>query len=185
MTKMRWLKGCHTHSTTPATSRVGNRQPHLPNVERNRPRICRPEQPGSRIPRPPPTPSPQHQIYTLPCQTNFNRAVTAIVATNFEECCKTTVAVATMPTKQQQLQTTHAFEHTKLTRSAWFQGVMVRTIESCQRPLAAHGCHNGHPEQPCAVTGRWHKQNMSNMKPWCHGGRHCDSQRRLWTPPTN
>ena len=83
--------GCGTHSTAPATSRVGNRQPHLPNVEHNRPHICRPEQPGSRIPRPPPTPSPQHQIYTLPCQTNFNRAVTAIVATNFEECCKTTV----------------------------------------------------------------------------------------------
>ena len=103
------LVGCGTHSTAPATSRVGNRQPHLPNVERNRPRICRPEQPGSRIPRPPPTPSPQHQIYTLPCQTNFNRAVTAIVATNFEECCETTVAVATIPTKQQQRQNNPRF----------------------------------------------------------------------------
>ena len=67
----RHLSGCGTHSTTPATSRVGNRQPHLPNVERNRPRICRPEQPGSRIPRPPPTPSPRHQIYTLPCLNKF------------------------------------------------------------------------------------------------------------------
>ena len=55
------------------------------------------------------TPSLQHQIYTLPCQTNFNRAVTTIVATNFEECCKTTVAVATMPTKQQQLQNNPRF----------------------------------------------------------------------------
>ena len=105
------LLGCGPHSMTPATSRVGNRQPHLPNVERNRPRICRPEQPGSRIPRPPSTPSPQHQIYTLPCQTNFNRAVTAIVATNFEECCKTTVAVATMQTKRKQLQTTTLRTH--------------------------------------------------------------------------
>ena len=138
--------GCGTHSTAPATSRVGNRQPHLPNVERNRPRICRPEQPGSRIPRPPPTPSPQHQIYTLPCQTNFNRAVTAIVATNFEECCETTVAVATIPTKQQQRQNnprfrTHETHPERMVRSSG-SAVLGRWDGRLGRPTGRSGCRD-------------------------------------------
>ena len=48
------------------------------------------------------------------------------------------------------------FQHTKPTRSAWAQGAMVPRIQLYQRPVAGHGFQNGHLEQPCAVTGRWH-----------------------------
>ena len=61
---------------------------------------------------------------------------------------------------------THAFnEH-----SPGAHGPEVPIMQSCQRPVAAHGCHNGHPEQPCAVTGRW----PSSARPHNHTPVHND-----------
>jgi hypothetical protein len=151
--------GCGTHSTAPATSRVGNRQPHLPNVERNRPRICRPEQPGSRIPRPPPTPSPRHQIYTLPCLNKFQSSCHSNrshkfrrVLRNDRRCCNNTYKTATTA-KQPTLSNTRNSPGAHGSKGSWCER-SSNASDLWPRMVATMGIVSNHAQSQVAGISR-------------------------------